>query len=245
MDTLPIAPATSPPFSSFRVTAIVPPGKNATPEEIAAYDKRMGVPDAYEFTVPEGYQPTDADKAFQTKAAEVFKQAKVTGEGAKVLNTFWNEMQAAAQAQAQKQTLESYEAHDKALHAEWGSDYTANEQIANDAFKNYAALAGIDDIEGFVSQKMANGVELRAVPELMRVFAEIGRKTVESSGIENYGSQDERRSLQEQHLVAGGKAIEAGERGNKAEQRKWHAESMRLSERMYGKAPAQLTAMTG
>jgi hypothetical protein len=79
----------------------------------------------------------------------------------------------------------------------------------------------------------------------MKLFAEIGRRTLEDKGVENYGSSDEHRSLQEQHMEAVGKAIVAGERGDKAEQRKWHAESMRLSERIHGKGAAQLTAMAG
>jgi len=45
---------------------VIVPGEKATPEEISVYHKALGVPDTedgYEFTVPEGMQLTDQDKA--------------------------------------------------------------------------------------------------------------------------------------------------------------------------------------
>ena len=69
------------------------PGKDASEKDVAAYHKAIGVPekaDGYEFTVPEGHDPTDADKAFQAWAGETFHAEKLTVDQAKGLNAKWN-----------------------------------------------------------------------------------------------------------------------------------------------------------
>jgi hypothetical protein len=76
-------------------TAIKPLGKEPTEEQVAAYRKSLGVPDSpegYEFTAPEGHELTDADKAFQSAAAEAFHKFNVPAETAKGLTEWWSEL---------------------------------------------------------------------------------------------------------------------------------------------------------
>ena len=64
-------------------TAIQIPGKDASDDDVAAYRKATGVPaeaTGYKFDVPEGREPAEADKAFQSAAAETFHGLNVSAE---------------------------------------------------------------------------------------------------------------------------------------------------------------------
>src|SRR3546814_9862421 len=55
--------------------AVVPPGRDADEEAVAAYRKAIGVPEkaeGYKFEMPDGAEQTEADKAFHQAMAETF-----------------------------------------------------------------------------------------------------------------------------------------------------------------------------
>lgn len=170
------------------------PGKKASEEEVAAYRKAIGVPEdasKYEFTLPEGKEATEADKAFQGKMAEVFHQANVSADQAKVLNEAWNEMTAAAEAEQVRQMQAYQEESRKALDKEWGSDKDANYNLAVRAFKNFG---GSEDL---LNMQMEGGGRLGDNADFLRMFATVGRRMGEGQFIGAVGSE-EKSTIQDQ-----------------------------------------------
>lgn len=213
-------------------TAIIPPGEKATPAEIAEYDKRMGVPDVYTFDMPEGRQPTDAEKAFHTEVAEVFKANKLTAAQAKGVNAWWNEKQAAVLAAEQKAQEASQQAQDAALRKDWGGDYDANVRIAGAAWAKYGGGPEVENL------KLADGSRVGDHPAVMKMFAQIGRTTMESPGL--IGMPDgEIASLQERHRSVIRQKIEAAAKGDHAEAQRLDRQSVEIAGKLSATAAAR------
>ena len=162
-------------------SAIIKPGKDATPEQVAAFQKAMGVPEApdkYEFPeLAEGEELTDAVKASREAWGKRFHELGVPNETAKAL------MDAVRQEAAQK--LASDIAADKAfakeqmdaLEAEWGTDTAKNREYVNRATKE---LFG-SDFEDVRKMETKDGRFVLDDARLMRVFAKIGREMGEGT----------------------------------------------------------------
>lgn len=169
--------------------AIMKPGKDAKPEEVAAYRKAMGVPDApdgYVFEDPEGYTATDADKAIRGQFAKVFHDHNVPAETAKGLTEAYRQI-VTAQAAEIKAADEKYAADSEAaLKKQWGADYDANVAVAERAAKHilgedYAAARRLTDSTGrFVLDN----------PVMLRMLAKIGREMGED-GLRGGASESE------------------------------------------------------
>lgn len=122
------------------------PGKDATPEDWAAFYKSIGAPDsadAYQLPVPEG-----DDGAFAKTAAEWFKDAGVLPQQAEVLATKWNEFQtqfaseqAAAAEAAETARIQALDVKNRAeaesLKTEWGKSHDANTELAKRAVRQF------------------------------------------------------------------------------------------------------------
>lgn len=72
------------------------PDANASPEDLAAFNKAMGVPDAagdYQLAAyPEGYEPTEADTQWQSDIKDLFLESGQTPAQATKLEAGWNKM---------------------------------------------------------------------------------------------------------------------------------------------------------
>lgn len=177
-------------------SAINVPGKDAKPEEIADYRKKIGIPDTadgYKFTMLDGKEPSEGDKAFQKKMAETFHGANITAEQAGALNKVWNEHVSAMQTaivEADKQFAAATEA---ALKKEWGADFDANKTFANRAISTLfgSELEGIRKIEG------KDGRFILDRPEMVKAFAKIGREMGED-GLKGALSADARATLDDE-----------------------------------------------
>ena len=160
------------------------PGKDAKPEEIAAYHKAIGVPDkpeAYEFFVPEGAVVTDDMKANQVEWGKRFQAMGISKEAAKKLSQFVFEdgkRQQDALVSADKTFAEQQEA---ALRAEWkGDEYDRNKTLANKAFRDLAGKTGLN-VEALTQIETKDGRFLMDRAEIVRMFAAIGREMAEGS----------------------------------------------------------------
>jgi hypothetical protein len=160
-------------------TAIIPPGKDAKPEEVAAYRKKLGVPDKaedYLFEDDKDYVPTEVDKAMRGRMAKVFHERNVPAETAKALSAEFKAMTADTAA-AIKQADENYaKESDAALRSKWGADYEANKTFAGRAAKElfgeaYETVKGMTDKgDRFIFDN----------PVMMEAFAKLGREMGES-----------------------------------------------------------------
>ena len=160
------------------------PGKDAKPEEIAAYHKAIGVPDkpeAYEFFVPEGATVTDDMKANQVEWGKRFQAMGIGKDAAKKLSQFVSEDGKRYQdslISADKTFAEQQEA---ALRSEWkGDDYDRNKTLANKAFRDLAGKTGLN-VEALTQIETKDGRFLMDRAEIIRMFAAIGREMSEGS----------------------------------------------------------------
>jgi hypothetical protein len=138
------------------------PGKDATPEDWAAFYGQIGrpeTPDAYELPLPEG----DAGE-FVKMAAPMLHKAGLTGEQAKTLATEWNSFVAAEQqkaAAAEAAGIAALDARNKAekaeLDNEWGVRNTENTEMARRAIRQFIptekAAGVINAIESVLGYK--------------------------------------------------------------------------------------------
>ena len=157
-------------------TAIFKPGDKATPEEITAFHKSLGVPekaDEYEFPKGEGvaHDPKMIDWAKGT-----FHEAKLTKEQASVVSKKWDAfMQQMAVAENEAVEKELTDANNK-LKEEWKADYDKNLELSSRAFKHFAN---------------AELGEFKAHPVLIKAFHAIGKAMGEDfspTGLHNKGT---------------------------------------------------------
>lgn len=161
------------------------PGKNASPEEIAAYHKAIGIPEKpedYEFPdLPEGLELTDQIKEARAAWGKRFQSLNIPKEAAKELSRLANEdaiRDLTAQKAADKAFAESQEA---ALRNEWkGEEYERNKTLANRAFEELANRTGLK-IEDLARIETKDGRFLMDRAEMVRMFAAIGREMAEGS----------------------------------------------------------------
>lgn len=135
------------------------PGKDATPDEWAAFYTAIGrpeTPDGYEMEVPDG-----DDGAFAKEVAPLLHKAGVTAEQAKVLSQGWNEMREkalAATAAAETQRLQAAHtqntAEAAALQNEWGQQHEANMHFAKLAAKQFLPADKAGDVISAIESKI-------------------------------------------------------------------------------------------
>lgn len=209
--------------------AVFPPGKGATDEDIAKYHKQIGVPEAYEWDLPEGHEPTEADTALQTKAGEVFKSVHMNATQQKAVNGLWNELQTESQRLMAEQSIKDQETQADALRSEWGNDYDANMRLAGQAWGEFGD-SSLEDL------KLENGTRVGDHPGLMKIMAEVGRRIGESGGMVGLSSSDA-ESMEEQRIDYVRKSMAASARGDSTEANKWGRKADELAEKLSGNQP--------
>ncbi len=197
-------------------TAIVLPGKDATPEELVAYRKQIGVPktpEGYKFSVLKGEEPTDTDKAFQASLAKTFHAADITSDQAKLLNTSWNELVEAtrdSQIVADKQFADAAET---ALRKAWpGEEYAKNKGHAERA----SAWAFGDQMEEVRHLETKDGNFIMDHPVMLRAWAAIGRE-MQEGGLVPPMDADATEQAQDQINELRGRIEKAQSEGNSKE----------------------------
>lgn len=158
-DTPPVAPAAGDPPAE--PPAIKMPGKDATPDDWAAFYNQIGrpeTPEAYNLPVPEG-----DDGAFAAEIAPMLHKNGVTTEQAKGLAADWNayigklqaDADAAQAAQVHAMNVKNT-AEASALQTEWGQAHPANMELARRAVQQFMpgdkaapAIAALESVLGY------------------------------------------------------------------------------------------------
>lgn len=160
------------------------PGKNATPEEVAAYRKAVGIPEKpeeYEFPKLKDEELTDEVKESRAAWSKRFHDLGVPKTTAKALIDSLAEESAKLQEAQVKADKSFAEAQENALRSEWkGDEYDRNKALANRAFAEVANRAGLT-LDALTKIETKDGRFLMDRAEVVRMFAAIGREMAEGS----------------------------------------------------------------
>lgn len=172
------------------------PGKDATPEDRAKFNKAIGVPDTVEgYTFDLGREATEADKAIQGSLAKVALEAGIPANAMQALTKTVTELANAQKAEENRVALAAREANEAALRKEWGADYEANKTLATRAVQAFGEVKSHPEVIEFFDKTMVNGQKLGDHPVMVRMLGNIGRRMGEGEFIGAVGA-DQRSSLQ-------------------------------------------------
>lgn len=153
------------------------PGKDATPEDWAAFYKSIGAPEtaeAYELPVPEG-----EDTGFAKTAAEWFKDAGLLPQQAQALAGKWNEFVTAQKTAAQTAEVERIKALDSrnkaeeaSLKNEWGGEHEANMELARRAVRQFLPGDKAADVITAIEDKLGYAATMKFMHSLGKGLGE-------------------------------------------------------------------------
>lgn len=153
---------------------IIPPGENATPEQLNEFYAAVGrpeTPEAYEFAavdLPENFPASpEMEKAFRSKAHEL----GISGAQAKGLHQWFMEANVGQYKQMMEANSQVKATAEAQLRKDWGTDYEKNIEAANLAIRQFG-----DDV---VQASIANRDEIWSDPRLARFLAGIGKAMAE------------------------------------------------------------------
>lgn len=212
-------------------SSITPPGKDAKPEEIAAYRQKIGVPesaDGYKFTMPEGKEATDADKALHARWAKAFHDLDIPAEKAAKLNETANAI-AADMQKAMADANKTYADQTIAtLKKEWGNDFEANKTYANRA----ATVVFGSEFESFRQIKDSSGNYVGDNPVMLKALAKLGREMGED-GLKGTMTQDQRAGMESEYHELTKKIHNANERGDRIEAQRLFEQRNSISAKLH------------
>jgi hypothetical protein len=217
--------------------AIVKPGEDAPPEDVAAYRKALGIPEeasAYEFPdLPEGMEMTEAVEQSRAVWAERFHNLEISATAAKELARMVNEDALAAmkaEIEADEKNAEEAEA---ALRAEWkGDDYDRNVEYKKRAV---AEMFG-EDLEAVRQLQLKNGRFALDDPRILKAFAKVGREMDEGSLGDVMTDADRDRTQTELAGITEG-IEKAQAKGDRDEANRLYQKQMALIAKMNGSQP--------
>lgn len=164
--------------------AIIRPGKNASPEEVSAYRKALGIPEKheeYEFPELPADKLTPEIKESRAAWAKRFHDLSIPKEVAKSLVNLFGEDSAKFQEEQVQADKAFAQQSEQALRSEWkGDEYDKNKNMANRAFTELASRAGIQ-VDVLSKLETKDGRFLMDRPELVKLFAVVGREMSEGT----------------------------------------------------------------
>lgn len=152
---------------------------DATPEEVAAYRKAAGIPDApdgYGLAYPEEAGPVDDRIKSMVAAFQADAHAKnMPPEMAKAAFDSYLKLEAKALQERHDAAQEKIVAAQAELRAEYGKDFKRNTTIADRFISQYAGEAG----KGLMQIELADGTALGNNPDFIRFAVNAGLATAD------------------------------------------------------------------
>ena len=215
--------------------AIIRPGKDAKPEQIAAYHKALGIPEK-----PEDYEFPELSKEDLTEEVQQsrkvwssrFHELGVSKTAAKKLSGLLNEDLTKAMQAQQKADKDYAEAQETQLREEWKGDYDKNKTIANRAFNEIANRSGIK-IDDLTKIEMKNGRFLMDQAEIVKLFATLGREMSEGT-LGPVLTDADREGAEEQLATVRKQISEAQSEGNSKRANSLYQKEQALLGRIHG-----------
>ena len=150
------------------------PGKDAKPEEIAEFEKAIGVPetaDKYEIKRPDGVEVTDFDKIVDTKAKEAFKAARLNQDQVDALVKLDLERQELATQEATRRVVAAAEAAQNDLRIEWGVKEYAPQVAAIQRYVDEVIAKDFPEAKALLDERFADGTALGEKPGFLKWLA--------------------------------------------------------------------------
>lgn len=160
--------------------SVIMPGKDASAEEVAAFNKALGVPDSpegYEWPAPaEGEELTDDIKAQRADWSKFFHDQRYTKTQAEAALARVVELNAAQEEKTAAEDKAFADEQEAILRNEWpGDEFKKNKEMASRAARE---LFG-DDFKDVMTLESKDGRLVMDNVAMSRVFARIGREMAE------------------------------------------------------------------
>jgi hypothetical protein len=216
------------------------PGEDASEEEVERFRKAFGIPEsaeAYTITPPEGEELLEADTQFIDALKPMAFENGIPQEA---FQGFYDKMVSyVAEAQEAQAELRKNHAEEsrEGMQKEWGSDYSANESVANRSMTELSDQIPNSSLAEFITGTvLEDGTMLGDHPEMLRLFAHLGRRMSED-GVMAPVASDEASDLETKIDELTAKAHAASASYNKAEADRLFRERDTLAQRLFGDAP--------
>lgn len=151
--------------------AILPLGDKATPEEIAAYQKALGVPDSEEGYDFKGIDSPIKDENLEKQMKVIMKKAGIPAASAKEFYKGYSELAKTLSNDIAQKTQERKAACEAELQKEWGKDFEKKNSAFEAAVKNGLTKEDVD---------ILNSSGLINSPSIRKVLASAGKAYTES-----------------------------------------------------------------
>lgn len=151
------------------------PTAESSAEDISSFYQKIGCPekpDGYEILRPELPEGMEYDEQFETDIRGIAKDIGITQSQMGRLFAAYNDYQINGFNAQTAEITAGFQAGQKALHEEWGGEYDANVQIAQQACKEL----GSDE---FAEMLVTTGIGNNAV--FVKTFCGIGKKIINDS----------------------------------------------------------------
>ena len=208
------------------------PGKDAKPEDIAAYRKAIGAPETpegYDLPFTEGNEP---EKALAVRVKEVLHKYNAPASMAGELHGVVKEIAEGIDAENERLAVKGRKDAEASLRLELGADFDGHIALAQRA----ADAFGGAGFKNFLNTTMVNGVKLGDHPEFLKVFGTIGRRMGESNFIGAVG-KEERTSLHDTIMAKTRQMQDAMAKGDRMGAASLNREVMELSAKLDGTEP--------
>jgi len=218
--------------------AIVPPGKDASEDDIAAYRKAIGVPaDPTGYKFPEVPKEEMTEELAQSREvwAKRFHELNVPAPIAEGLVAAINQDIAAAQAAQVEADKQFAQEQSEALAREWGKDAEKNKTLADRAFVDLASRAGVD-IDALRKIETKDGRFVLDRAEFSKIFAVLGREMGEGT-LGGVIGEDAREQLQGELDTVRQQISEAQEKGDSKRANQLYQKEQGLIAKMSGSRP--------
>lgn len=181
-------------------TRVKVPGKDAKPEDVAAFRKAIGAhekAEEYKAAVPEGYEIAEPQKAMLGLMQQAAAESGVPGSAFSEFTKTYFEAEAAIMEKIEGEYKQYQADTEKRLRKEHGKDYdrrlTAGNALIDKIDKSGETRAFLD------KTIIVDGVAMKAGdhPGILNVMAELGLRMGED-GVVGGVTPDERSSIQEQ-----------------------------------------------
>lgn len=176
------------------------PGEEASPEEVAAYRKEAGIPEApdkYDFALPKGVMEAEADKALLDQFKGVFHKHNLSADAAKGIVADYLAVKEQDEIAARDAAIEKTAMNRATLKAEMGKDHPRNIRLAKGYLDGLVGEDGRKEVSDLV---LSDGTRLGDHPAFVKMAVQGALSSGDAATIvaAEFGGGSGGKSLQDQ-----------------------------------------------